>query len=63
MEEDNCVREKDYNVVVDEVCCVEQKVNDKVKNFENVLENVSQDNSDLKLKLFGLEGCIIGLEV
>lgn len=33
-----------------------------MKNLENLLENASQDNSDLKLKLSGSEGRITGLE-
>lgn len=62
MEEDNRVKEKDFSAALDEAHRAEQKANDKVKNLENLLENASQDNSDLKLKLSGSEGRITGLE-
>ena len=61
-EEDTRVREKDLSTALEESRRGEIKAQDKVKNLENILDNATQDNSDLKLKLSGAEGRITGLE-
>lgn len=57
------LKEKDYQMVLEDSCRVERKLEDQRRNLEINMENINVEVVELKLRLSGLEGRVNVFEV
>jgi hypothetical protein len=56
------MKEKDYQMALEDSRRIERKLDDQKRNLEIQLENTSAENEELKLRLSGAEGRVNALE-